>query len=61
MIQGRPVAVCGLGGCGKTSLAIEFSWKYKNHFQGGVFWINGESDENIHASVVENLTLLNII
>ena len=52
--------VCGLGGCGKTSLAVEFAWKWKKLFPGGVFWINGESDENIHASVVENLTLLNI-
>lgn len=52
--------VCGLGGCGKTSVAVEFAWKCKNLFPGGVFWINGESDENIHVSVVENLTLLNI-
>ena len=51
--------VCGLGGCGKTSLVVEFAWKYENLFPGGVFWINGESDENIHASVLENLTLLN--
>ena len=53
-------AVCGLGGCGKTSLAIEFAWKCKNYFPGGVYWINGESDENINKSVVENLALLNI-
>ena len=53
-------AICGLGGCGKTSLAVELVWRYKNHFPGGVFWINGESDENISISVVENLALLNI-
>ena len=48
-------AVCGLGGCGKTSLAVEFAWTCKNHFPGGVFWINGESDENIQKSVVVNI------
>ena len=53
-------AVCGLGGCGKTSLAVEFSWKCVDHFPGGVFWINGESNENISKSVVEHLALLNI-
>ncbi|XP_078373399.1 uncharacterized protein LOC144657003 [Oculina patagonica] len=53
-------AICGLGGCGKTSLAIEFSWRCINRFPGGVFWINGESDDNICESVVENLALLNI-
>ena len=52
--------VCGLGGCGKTSLAIEFAWRYKDRFPGGVFWVNGESDENVRKSVVEILTFVNI-
>ena len=52
--------ICGLGGCGKTSLAVEFAWSCKNHFPGGVFWINGESDENLQKSVVEILSLVNI-
>ena len=52
--------ICGLGGSGKTSLAVEFAWSHKNHFPGGVFWINGESDENINQSVSEILSLRNI-
>ena len=52
--------VCGLGGCGKTSLAVEFAWSHKSCFPGGLFWINGESDENINKSVAEILSLSNI-
>ena len=52
--------ISGLGGCGKTSLAIEFAWRYKHRFPGGVFWVNGESNENVRKSVVEILTFLNI-
>ena len=52
--------ICGLGGCGKTSLAIEFAWRYKHRFPGGLFWVNGESDENVRKSVVEILTFVNI-
>ena len=52
--------ICGLGGCGKTSLAIEFAWRYKHRFPGGVFWVNGESNENVRKSVVEILSFVNI-
>lgn len=52
-------AICGLGGCGKTSVAIEFAWNYMERFPGGVFWINGERDEATKTTVAEVLSYAN--
>ena len=35
-------AICGLGGVGKTSLAVEFLWQNDKEYPGGIFWISGE-------------------
>ena len=43
--------ICGLGGCGKSSLAFEYAWRYLERYPGGVYVINGESDELLRASV----------
>ncbi|GAA5528159.1 FxSxx-COOH system tetratricopeptide repeat protein [Herpetosiphon gulosus] len=36
------LAVTGMGGIGKTSLALEFAYRYGHYFAGGVYWINAE-------------------
>lgn len=36
----RPTGVVGLGGIGKTQLAVEYAHTYRGEYSGGVFWIN---------------------
>ena len=43
--------ICGLGGCGKSSLAFEYAWRNLERYPGGVYVINGESDELLRASL----------
>ena len=37
-------AISGLGGVGKTSLALEFAWQEKPNFPGGVYWLTADTD-----------------
>ena len=46
-------AICGLGGVGKTSLAVEFLWRNDKEYPGGIFWISGENNNLFQRSVGE--------
>ena len=43
--------VSGLGGSGKTTFAIEFSWQMHEYFKGGLFWISAESNATFENSL----------
>jgi tetratricopeptide (TPR) repeat protein len=51
--RGGAVAVTGLGGLGKTSVATEFVHRYGQFFAGGVFWLSFAEPATISAEVAQ--------
>ncbi len=50
-LEGRPLAVVGMGGSGKTQIALEYAHQHLNQadYPGGVFWLDARSDERLVA------------
>jgi transcriptional regulator with XRE-family HTH domain len=51
LAQSRLVASTGLGGLGKTQLAVEFAHRYGRYFSGGVYWLSFASAREIPLEV----------
>lgn len=57
LLEGKPTSIGqtalfqGMGGLGKTQLAVEYVYHYRNEYPNGVYWIT--ADENIDAQLTQ--------
>jgi tetratricopeptide (TPR) repeat protein/DNA-binding XRE family transcriptional regulator len=55
----RIQAISGLGGIGKTQVAIEYAYRYRDHYQA-IFWINVSTRDALSADFVTLAALLDL-
>ena len=55
----QPIAVCGLGGIGKTQTAVEYTYRYCAEYEF-IFWVKADSEDAIVSGYVGIAKLLNL-
>ena len=55
----QPIAISGLGGIGKTQVAVEYAYQYRHEYQA-VLWMRADSQETLISSYAEIATLLKL-
>src|SRR5450755_3648642 len=55
----QPQAISGLGGIGKTQLALEYAYRHRQDYQA-VLWAQADTRENLTSSYLTIATLLNV-
>jgi tetratricopeptide (TPR) repeat protein len=55
----QPIAVCGLGGIGKTQTAVEYTYRYHAEYEF-IFWVKADSEDAIVSGYVGISKLLNL-
>ncbi|KAL5344298.1 hypothetical protein ACLOAV_010727 [Pseudogymnoascus australis] len=49
----QTAAIWGLGGCGKTQMALEYTYRWQQETSGSVFWVRGDTEASFSQSYSE--------
>jgi tetratricopeptide (TPR) repeat protein len=55
----QPQAISGLGGIGKTQIALEYAYRHRDKYQA-VLWVQADSQESLTTGFIALATLLNL-